>query len=147
MDTYCGVGGVLRSVFGVEHAWLQFAPMVVGLAWFSWYWRRHGGAWSWERNLPLVLLVSICTSPYFWAHDFVVAMPALVAVLVVLERDGRQWVIAAALYLLTQKAIFQVGAVISKPWMATFGLLWLALYMVGMRSVGRFDASQDEAAA
>jgi hypothetical protein len=146
MQTYCGVGGVLRSIFGMDHVWLQFAPMVVGLAWFAWYWRRHGEAWSWEKNLPLVLLVSICTSPYYWAHDFVVAMPALIAVVMAVQRDKRQWLMAAALYLLTQKAIFQVGALISNPWMATFGLLWLGLYVVGMNSVGT-PPYRDEAAA
>jgi hypothetical protein len=142
METYCGVGGVLRSIFGVEHGWLQFAPMAVGLGWFAWYWRRHGGQWSWEKNLPLVLLVSICSSPYLWAHDFVVAMPALIALMVTVERDSRRWLMAAAMYLLTQKAIFQVGAVISNPWMARFGLLWLGLYVVGMKSVNGVLPSQ-----
>ena len=138
MNTYCGVGGVLRSMFGMEHAWLQFAPMAAGLAWFARYWRRHGAAWRWEDRLPLVLLVSISTSPYFWAHDFILAMPALLAVVVRLTRESGQWLMAAALYLLAQKAIFQVGAAISNPWMATFGMVWLGLYVVGMRaSVGR----------
>jgi hypothetical protein len=136
MNTSCGVGGVLRSIFGIQHAWLQFAPMAVGLAWFAWYWRRHGAAWRWEQHLPLVLLVSICTSPYFWAHDFILAMPALLAVTVRLTRESGQWLMAAALYLLAQKAIFQVGAAISNPWMATFGLLWLGLYALGMASTG-----------
>jgi hypothetical protein len=139
MDTYCGVGGVLRSMFGMQHGWLQFAPMAVGLAWFAVYWKRHGTAWRWEAHLPPVLLVSISTSPYFWAHDFILAMPALLALAVALSRSSRKWLMAAAIYLLTQEAIFQVGAAISKPWMATFGLLWLLVYAVGMRRLPTSD--------
>lgn len=47
LATSCGVGGVLRSLFGLDHTWLQFLPTVAGLAWFAVYWTRHRLAWSW----------------------------------------------------------------------------------------------------
>jgi len=37
-----------------------------------------------------------------------------------------------------------VGAAISKPWMATFGLLWLALYLVGTASVARSETERGD---
>ena len=69
VDTPCGVGGALRALFGVQHVWLQFLPSACGLVWFAWYWMRHRSAWVWEERVPLLLLVSIGTAPYFWAHD------------------------------------------------------------------------------
>jgi hypothetical protein len=131
MDISCGVGGVLRSIFGLQHVWLQFLPTAVGSAWFASYWVRNRRRWTWEANLPPVLLASIATAPYFWAHDFTLAIPAFIALAVVVSRTRTDWLIPSALYFLTQYAIGAIGAP-SKAWMATASLLWLALYQVGM---------------
>ncbi|HEX9201422.1 MAG TPA: glycosyltransferase family 87 protein [Acidobacteriaceae bacterium] len=132
MDTSCGVGGVLRATFGMEHMWLQFLPTAVGTAWFARYWMRHRHEWTWEEHLPLVLLVSLCTAPYFWAHDFVLAMPALAALAVRMSRTRTDWLVPSALYLVVQIVIFTEAELLSKAWMATASLLWLVLYCAGM---------------
>ncbi|HXE06259.1 MAG TPA: glycosyltransferase family 87 protein [Acidobacteriaceae bacterium] len=35
LDTSCGVGGALRSLFGTQLVWLQFLPTLAGVAWFA----------------------------------------------------------------------------------------------------------------
>jgi hypothetical protein len=131
MDISCGVGGVLRSIFGLQHVWLQFLPTAFGSAWFVSYWIRNRHRWTWEANLPPVLLASIATAPYFWADDFTMAIPAFIALAVVVSRTRTDWLIPSALYFLTQYAIGGIGMP-SKAWMATASLLWLVLYQVGM---------------
>lgn len=131
IDTPCGVGGVLRSIFGIQHAWLQFLPTAIGTAWFALYWMRHRRGWTWEERLPLILLVSIATAPYSWAHDYILALPAYVALTVAISRADADWLIPSGLYLVVQIAIFTVAEPFSKAWMATASLLWLILYQAG----------------
>jgi hypothetical protein len=33
----------------------------------------------WRQHLPLLLLISLASSPYLWFHDFSLALPAFVA--------------------------------------------------------------------
>ena len=139
MDTSCGVGGVLRSIFGMQHAWLQVLPTAIGTAWFAHYWIRNRRGWTWEERLPLVLLVSLSTTPYFWAHDFVLAIPALVALAVAISETRTDWLVASAFYFLAQKAIFSEAELMSTAWMATASLLWLVLYQVGTSGLARTE--------
>ena len=136
MDISCGVGGVLRSIFGLQHVWLQFLPMAIGSAWFAYYWMINRRRWTWEANLPPVLLASVGSAPYFWAHDFTLAIPAFIALAVALSHTRTDWLLPSAAYLVTQIAIGEIGA-ISKSWMATASLLWLVLYWVGMHNSAR----------
>jgi hypothetical protein len=138
MVTVCGVGGALRSIFGFQHGWLQFLPMAVGLPWFAQYWTKHRRTWSWEQHLPMVLLVSIATAPYFWAHDFILAVPALISLAVAFSRTRTNWIGVAALYLVAQLAISMASVVTgSKAWMATASLIWIALYKLGDTNLAR----------
>jgi len=127
VQTPCGVGGALRAIFGVQHVWLQFVPCVVGVAWFAGYWLRHHRAWQWQERLPLLLLVSIGSAPYFWSHDFLVAIPAVIWLAIQVAR-ARIWVMAGAAYLLVQVVIMSADNGNSKVWMALASLLWIALY-------------------
>jgi hypothetical protein len=127
VDTPCGVGGALRAIFGVQHVWLQFLPSAAGAAWFAWYWMRHRAAWTWEERLPLLLLVSIGTAPYFGAHDFMLGLPAMVALAVQVGR-ARAWVLAGAAYLLVQIIIMNTDDGSTKAWIASVSLLWVVLY-------------------
>ena len=127
VDTDCGVGGGLRGIFGVQHVWLQFLPSMVGVVWFAFYWKRHRNAWVWEKHLPLLLLVSIGSAAYFWVHDFVIAIPALIALAVQVDR-ARVWHIVTVTYLMVQVVILNCG----RPAACTASLLWIALYWIGM---------------
>jgi hypothetical protein len=138
MVTVCGVGGALRSIFGFQHGWLQFLPMAVGLPWFAHYWIKHRHAWSWEQHLPMLLLVSIGTAPYFWAHDFILGVPALISLAVAFSRTRTNWIAVSAIYLVAQIAITESAALTgSKAWMATASLVWILLYKIGTATLGK----------
>ena len=136
LDYSCGVGGALRAIFGAQHVWLQFVPCGFGLMWFSWYWMRHRTAWRWEERMPLLLLVSISSAAYFWAHDFVLAIPAMIALAIQVAR-ARTWVLAVATYLLVQVAIMTADSDATKTWMSAASLLWLLLYWLVTLLCGR----------
>ena len=132
MVTVCGVGGALRSIFGFEHTWLQFVPMAIGLPWFAQFWLHNRRTWTWEQRLPMLLLVSIGTAPYFWAHDFILAVPALISLAVAFSQTRTNWIGVAALYLIAQIAISEASVFTgSKAWMATASLVWIPLYKMG----------------
>ena len=71
------LGAFLRWMLGWEKIWLQLFPMLPGILWAAWYWRRHGRDWDWDTRLPLVLLVSVVTACYGWVFDQTVLYPAL----------------------------------------------------------------------
>lgn len=124
----CGIGGALRSVFGVQHTWLQFLPSVAGAAWFVYYWAKHQRHWDWQKQLPLLLIVSVCTAPYCWYHDFILILPALVAIAV---PGGYRRASVLAAYLTTQ-AIVIVTVQWSVAWMCVASLLWIAVYRIAL---------------
>jgi Glycosyltransferase family 87 len=69
------LGTFLRFVFGNEHFWLQFVPMVLGVAWFLKHWRAYGRTWNWAEQMPTILLVSFVTAPYgAWHFDLVLLL-------------------------------------------------------------------------
>jgi hypothetical protein len=132
VEIQCGIGGLLRDVFGMQYGWLQFVPTVLGAVWFSMHWRRHRHAWKWEEQVPLLLLVSLVMAPYSWAHDFVLALPALIALAVKLYDSGSDWTIAAALYATTELVIFAYLQEAPKPWQSLACALWLVMYLVAL---------------
>ena len=147
MDTNCGVGGLLREIFGQQHRWLQFLPSAAGIAWFDAYWRRHGRSWQWEQRLPLLLLVSMVTSPYVWAHDFVLAMPSFAYLAVRLSRTRTDWLMPSAAALVVQIVIFGVCGSLSKAEMASASALWLLLFWGGTRYLAGLGTTDASAAA
>ena len=137
----CGIGGALRSVFGVQHTWMQFVPSMVGAGWFAFYWMKHRRHWDWPTQIPLLLIVSVCTAPYCWYHDFILILPALVAMAV---QGGYRhaWVLAA--YLATQ-AIVIVTVQWSVAWMCVASLLWIAVYrLAGAAPISRAGFHADD---
>jgi hypothetical protein len=125
LNVSCGLGGALRVVFGAQHVWLQFLPCLLGLAWFFYYWARHGKRWNWQVHLPLLLVVSVSTSPYCWNHDFILIMPALIALAV---RGAHRSITVAVAYLVMQTIAFALG--LPAVWASAAGVLWIAVYFL-----------------
>jgi hypothetical protein len=71
------LSGVLRLLFLRRMFWVQFIPMVVGLAWAARFLNRNRQNWDWCGHGPLVLVVSVLTTPYAWLTDEVVLLPAM----------------------------------------------------------------------
>ena len=71
------LGTYLRLLLGLDQFWLQFAPMLAGLAWLVFYWRKHRHTWDWAQQLAPILLASLLTAPYYWTYDLVLLLPAV----------------------------------------------------------------------
>ncbi|HZY87765.1 MAG TPA: glycosyltransferase family 87 protein [Gemmataceae bacterium] len=89
------LGTALRLAWGGRFG-LQFVPMVPGLLWLAWYWRRHRRTWDWGRQLPALLFASFLTTAYgAWPFDLVLLLPALIPVAVLLLDAPRRTVLLA----------------------------------------------------
>ena len=125
LNVSCGLGGALRIVFGAQHVWLQFLPCLLGVAWFLYYWTTHQQRWNWQAHLPLLLVVSVSTSPYCWNHDFILIMPALIAVAV---HGAFRSIAVAIAYLVVQAITFALG--LPAVWASAAGILWIVFYCI-----------------
>jgi len=82
------IGSYLRFFWlGTDKFWLQFLPAFFGGLWLIYYWYKHHNSWRWVKDLPIVLLVSLLTSPYAWTYDQVILVPAVI--------QGTIWVLDA----------------------------------------------------
>jgi len=84
-----GIGGILRHTLGRQHQWLQFTPVLPGLAAFLWYWRRHAPAWNWRERMPVLLTMSVLTSSYGWLLDEPVLLLPVVVIAIECLSDER----------------------------------------------------------
>ena len=69
---------VLIRLFKIDGSLIEHLPTAAGAIWSLIYWRRHRSHWVWKDHLPLLLLVSIVTSPYSWTYDHIVLLPAII---------------------------------------------------------------------
>lgn len=134
-------GTVLRLAFGSEHFGLQFAPVMVGLAWFAGWAYRHRHGWDWAEQLPLLLLVSFVTTPYgAWPFDLVLLLPAAVRLVVGGTRGDVRWSVVGGLLAVNLGCL---GLNLART--GSFAFVWVApavlvLYVLGTRT-GRVPAS------
>jgi hypothetical protein len=63
------ISTLLRIWFGGAHAWVQWLPALAGVVWFVGHWWQRHRAWDWGREVPVLLLVSLLTSPHSWIYD------------------------------------------------------------------------------
>jgi hypothetical protein len=131
--TSCGFGGALRLLFGMQHSWLQYLPCVPGIAWFVWYWRKHRQDWSWQEQMPLLLVVSVASSPYCWFHDFILVLPAFIALAV---RGAWRSLPIPFLWLAIQVAIMMAPA---EAYKAAVSALWVAFWILASRRCEALD--------
>lgn len=74
-------GSLLRFPFRTTASFpLQFVAPALGLVWFGFYWRRHGGKWEWQERMPMVVTMSVLTTCYGWTFDEVLLIIPIVAV-------------------------------------------------------------------
>jgi hypothetical protein len=97
---------------------------VIGILWFIVYWQRNRNQWEWKAHFPLLVLVSLCSAPYLWYHDFLLAMPALI--FIAIQSEERLPLLLPA-WLLVQCAILLCGGV-SPSAEASAGVLWIGFY-------------------
>ena len=76
---------------GLAKFWLQFLPSILGGIWFIYYWYRHHESWNWSDELPIILLVSLLTSPYSWTYDLVILIPAILLAVIWMTSNRKRW--------------------------------------------------------
>lgn len=117
------LGALLRLAFGEARTWLQFVPMAGGLAWFVGYWIRRRTGWRWERQAPVLLMVSFLTTAYgAWVFDVVVLLVPLLQAAVWVFGAGRR---AAAVALVAYLTFDGVALVINLEEATYLAFIWL----------------------
>jgi hypothetical protein len=131
------IGSLLRIMFGLHQFWLQVIPQVIGLVWVAFYWYRRRDHWDWREELPLLVLVSLLTTPYgAWPFDLVVLLLPVIEIAARARQASRQQLtIIIAVY-----AAIQVPAMaMSVAGVDLFYFVWmppaLLLSYLGLRRV------------
>jgi hypothetical protein len=131
------IGSLLRIMFGLHQFWLQVIPQVIGLVWVAFYWYRRRDHWDWREELPLLVLVSLLTTPYgAWPFDLVVLLLPVIEIAARARLASRQQVtIIIAVY-----AAIQVPAMaMSVAGVDLFYFVWmppaLLLSYLGLRRI------------
>lgn len=104
-------GWQLRQLLGEDRFSLQYVPTLLGLVWLAWYGWRHRRAWKWERQMPVLLLASICTAAYgAWPADSLLLLPAVIAVAatVAVRNERSEIVLATGVLVLLTLATFAI---------------------------------------
>jgi hypothetical protein len=126
------LGTLLRLHLGPAKFWLQFVPMLAGIVWFLFHWRRRQSTWAWSEEMPILLLVSMATTSFAWMFDQVVLLPFIMQALgwVLASRKDRLKVLALTGYTLTSGFLLILIAFKTEHsyyvWLAP---VWLAGYL------------------
>lgn len=83
------LGTFLRLYFGAQHEWLQYISMLAGLIWFLAHWCKYKNTWIWEEQIHVLILVSLMTNFYTWAHDYLLLLPAIIQTTVKIYRNQK----------------------------------------------------------
>jgi len=90
------IGYALRLLIPGEPFAAQFIPAVLALFAFVVYWLARRRSWQWEREMPLLVLVSLVSAVYgAWAFDLVILLVPIVQTTVRLTQSGTTKLIAA----------------------------------------------------
>ena len=126
-------GGMLRAIFGYQHIWLQYLPLIPGIVWSAFDWMRHYAQWDWKQRLPTLLLVSLLTAPYAWTYDEVILLPVFIsaAVYLLAQNDTPLARRAFIFYILVNLAMFGMNfAGLRDEWYLWNTPVWLMAYVV-----------------
>jgi hypothetical protein len=114
---------LFRMVVARNHAWVQFIPAAIACRWAIRYYLDNREHWDWQKNAPLLLLVSVMVAPYAWFTDEVIVLPAILAGLYRSQRSLIPYCCIAGVALIEVFANARIasGAYV---WTAPAWLLW-----------------------
>ncbi len=126
-EVFPTVAGALRLAIGREQRWVQVLPAACALLWLFLYSRKMQQL-NWTHTTPLLIAVSLATSPYGWYFDQVVLWPAILQVLVPPKRS-----VIAAYVVLNLLASWLIVTHRTVYWFSWTAAAWLIFYMVARR--------------
>ncbi|MGA9529931.1 MAG: glycosyltransferase family 87 protein [Terriglobales bacterium] len=132
-------GGFLRATLGYQRIWLQYLPLIPGLAWAILYWRKHRSSWDWKGSLPMLLLIGFITAPYAWTYDEVILLPVFMSAAVYLIKEPNRLVARRtfAFYILINVVMFVLNfAGLRDLWFLWNVPVFLIVYLYIMRQPG-----------
>jgi hypothetical protein len=126
----------LRKWLAPTQFWVQFAPCVLACVGILIYRLRKGAAWNWSRELPLVVVISVLTTPYGgWIFDLpVLLVPVVWAAARLVRAQSRRFAIAFAIgqATITVASLVWAGA-LHAYWWITPAMLALCLLAVASK--------------
>ena len=125
------IPGLLCKLAGVQSIALPALPAGLAVLGFLVHWVRVRKQWNWQNELPILLLVSLSTSPYAWLFDGVILLPALLRVTnQPLPSSRPTWFLPLLFYFLINLSIvILVGIGKTLFWYAWVNPIWLLLYL------------------
>ncbi len=129
------LGGVLSLSIGHGQHWLAYVPTIGAAIWFALRWVRDGREWQWFEQMPLLLLVSVASTPYTWFFDQVVLLPAVLQAMARVSAEPLgKWLGPALAYIgINVLTLAMILAHRTLFWYAWTASSWLLLYLVTMR--------------
>jgi hypothetical protein len=133
---------LFRMVIDVKLVWLALVPSCAAILWgLAYYWRNRK-IWDWRRGGILVMLVAVVTSPYGWASDQVVFLPAVATALMLTHRRLSMEILTAINGIALLAFVMRLQLAVWIP------LAWLAWYLYavpsGVDSTPREDAQASD---
>lgn len=129
------IGQFLRLIFGLEKEWLQILPVTFGFAWLFYYWRKHQKTWDWLEQMPILLFVSVITSPYVWTYDLVVLLIPVIALMANISRLRFSWqsALIISVFILINIIVLYSHLIYEDFWFVWFSPVLLIWYLIGKK--------------
>jgi hypothetical protein len=137
------IGGVLRSIFGIDFFWMQFFPTFVGIIWLCIYWNKKKHEWNWTYQAPILILVSLCSTAYGWIYDQPAALVAIISIfaLIVGKKINRSSIVVIISYCI----LISIDLLLRIPqhWLWWFAPSILAWYLISRHFLLREPVNQN----
>jgi len=142
------LAGVFRLLVAPQLIYLQFIPLLAGLVWGIWYWRKHRTDWVWTEHGITLLLVSFLVSPYYFLPDEVVLLPVVFQATVIFFRKSKTE--SPTAYILSAlSCVLLVMVVVNVPLpsgaYAWSGIVWASWHLLGRRAASRAEVLAESA--
>jgi Glycosyltransferase family 87 len=131
------MGATIRLLLDPYQYTLQFFPAIAGIIWLVVYWLLKRKDFDWITGLPVILLVSIVTTPYGWTLDFSVLAVCVVRIAVLINtRPGTIGkVIVVITYWIANLLLIAYSA--SQNWFWWFPSFLLVWYLFALKYLTR----------